>query len=179
MGKRGRGPKAQRGHVSSWLAFRAAVRHCLDLTYISVLSNRTSFLSPERNGINPARFFANSVSREEEQSYMQMVILYFSHSSYSSPQSILSVHCKGNIAFRKSCAILKQLLDCNTSLQCFPDWEQVVMKSVFFPAIFSSSYHFEATVLSVPRAATCNGKMEMLATLFTMAGILCLTPVGL
>ncbi|XP_029099560.1 GRB2-associated-binding protein 3 [Monodon monoceros] len=38
----------------------------------TVPCNRTSFLSPERNGINPARFFANSVSREEEQSYMQM-----------------------------------------------------------------------------------------------------------
>ncbi|XP_059943242.1 GRB2-associated-binding protein 3 isoform X1 [Mesoplodon densirostris] len=38
----------------------------------TVPCNRTSFLSPERNGINSARFFANSVSREEEQSYMQM-----------------------------------------------------------------------------------------------------------
>ncbi|XP_006876895.1 PREDICTED: GRB2-associated-binding protein 3 isoform X2 [Chrysochloris asiatica] len=34
--------------------------------------NRTSFLSPERNGINSARFFANPVSREEEESYIQM-----------------------------------------------------------------------------------------------------------
>ncbi|KAM6143754.1 GRB2-associated-binding protein 3 isoform 2-T2 [Erethizon dorsatum] len=34
--------------------------------------NRTSFLSPERNGINSARFFANPISREEEESYIQM-----------------------------------------------------------------------------------------------------------
>ncbi|XP_045394222.1 GRB2-associated-binding protein 3 isoform X2 [Lemur catta] len=38
----------------------------------TVPCNRTSFLSPERNGINPARFFANPVSREEEDSYIQM-----------------------------------------------------------------------------------------------------------
>ncbi|XP_047620446.1 GRB2-associated-binding protein 3 isoform X1 [Phacochoerus africanus] len=34
--------------------------------------NRTSFLSPERNGLNSARFFASSVSTEEEESYIQM-----------------------------------------------------------------------------------------------------------
>ncbi|XP_059534895.1 GRB2-associated-binding protein 3 isoform X2 [Myotis daubentonii] len=38
----------------------------------TVPCNRTSFLSPGRNGINSARFFANSVSREEEESYIQM-----------------------------------------------------------------------------------------------------------
>ncbi|XP_021538503.1 GRB2-associated-binding protein 3 isoform X1 [Neomonachus schauinslandi] len=38
----------------------------------TVPCNRTRFLSPERNGINSARFFANSVSREEEESYIQM-----------------------------------------------------------------------------------------------------------
>ncbi|XP_046528704.1 GRB2-associated-binding protein 3 isoform X2 [Equus quagga] len=38
----------------------------------TVPCNRTSFLSPERNGINSARFFANSISREEEESYIQM-----------------------------------------------------------------------------------------------------------
>ncbi|XP_066105171.1 GRB2-associated-binding protein 3 [Saccopteryx bilineata] len=38
----------------------------------TVPCNRTSFLSPERNGINSARFFANSVSREEKESYIQM-----------------------------------------------------------------------------------------------------------
>jgi hypothetical protein len=68
------------GHVSSWLLFIAAVRHCFDLIYIFyifVLSNRTSFLSPERNDINSARFFANPVTREEEESYIQMVMLYF------------------------------------------------------------------------------------------------------
>ncbi|XP_023564240.1 GRB2-associated-binding protein 3 isoform X2 [Octodon degus] len=38
----------------------------------TVPCNRTSFLSPERNGINSARFFSNPVSREEEESYIQM-----------------------------------------------------------------------------------------------------------
>ncbi|XP_054569509.1 GRB2-associated-binding protein 3 isoform X3 [Eptesicus fuscus] len=44
---------------------------CLTRTH-TVPCNRTSFLSPGRNGINSARFFANSVSREEEESYIQM-----------------------------------------------------------------------------------------------------------
>lgn len=44
---------------------------CLTRTHTAPC-NRTSFLSPERNGINSARFFANSVSREEEKSYIQM-----------------------------------------------------------------------------------------------------------
>ncbi|XP_037677252.1 GRB2-associated-binding protein 3 isoform X2 [Choloepus didactylus] len=39
---------------------------------LTVPCNRTSFLSPERNGINSARLFANPVSREEEESYFQM-----------------------------------------------------------------------------------------------------------
>ncbi|XP_042097539.1 GRB2-associated-binding protein 3 isoform X5 [Ovis aries] len=47
---------------------------CLTRTHTAPC-NRTSFLSPERNGINSARFFANSVSREEEKSYIQMKIL--------------------------------------------------------------------------------------------------------
>ncbi|EHB14995.1 GRB2-associated-binding protein 3 [Heterocephalus glaber] len=38
----------------------------------TVPCNRTSFLSPERNGINSARFFATPISREEEESYIQM-----------------------------------------------------------------------------------------------------------
>ncbi|XP_045852135.1 GRB2-associated-binding protein 3 isoform X2 [Meles meles] len=38
----------------------------------TVPCNRTRFLSPERNGMNSARFFANSVSREEEGSYIPM-----------------------------------------------------------------------------------------------------------
>ncbi|XP_058148369.1 GRB2-associated-binding protein 3 isoform X3 [Dasypus novemcinctus] len=39
----------------------------------TVPCNRTSFLSPERNGIiNSARIFASPVSREEEESYTQM-----------------------------------------------------------------------------------------------------------
>ncbi|KAF6390020.1 GRB2 associated binding protein 3 [Rhinolophus ferrumequinum] len=41
----------------------------------TVPCNRTSFLSPERNGIKSARLFANSVSREEEGSYIQMKVL--------------------------------------------------------------------------------------------------------
>ncbi|KAM5290739.1 GRB2-associated-binding protein 3 isoform 1-T1 [Glossophaga mutica] len=38
----------------------------------TVPCNRTSFLSPERNGINSAGFFASSVSREEKESNTQM-----------------------------------------------------------------------------------------------------------
>ncbi|XP_055984821.1 GRB2-associated-binding protein 3 isoform X1 [Sorex fumeus] len=38
----------------------------------TVPCNRTSFLSPERNGFNSARFFASPVSREEEESYIPM-----------------------------------------------------------------------------------------------------------
>ncbi|XP_003802795.2 GRB2-associated-binding protein 3 [Otolemur garnettii] len=38
----------------------------------TVPCNRTSFISPERNGINSSRFFANPVSREERESYIQM-----------------------------------------------------------------------------------------------------------
>lgn len=141
--------KPHRGCVSSWLAFRPAVRHCFDLIYIFVPSNRTSFLSPERNGINSARFFANSVSREEEKSYIQMVILYFSHFSYS-PQSIfLRVHCKGNILLRKCHEILKLLLNCNARLPCFPDWEQIDINLVFFPAAFSSLYHLAGKTLTL------------------------------
>ncbi|KAJ6657445.1 hypothetical protein lerEdw1_002504 [Lerista edwardsae] len=34
--------------------------------------NRTSFISPERDGINSARAFASSVSGDEEESYIQM-----------------------------------------------------------------------------------------------------------
>ncbi|XP_062940461.1 GRB2-associated-binding protein 3 isoform X2 [Cynocephalus volans] len=37
----------------------------------TVPCNRTSFLSPERNGINSASFFASPVSRKEEESYLQ------------------------------------------------------------------------------------------------------------
>ncbi|XP_027625131.1 GRB2-associated-binding protein 3 isoform X2 [Tupaia chinensis] len=38
----------------------------------TVPCSRTSFFSPERNGINSVRFFASPVSREEEESYIQM-----------------------------------------------------------------------------------------------------------
>ncbi|XP_057350718.1 GRB2-associated-binding protein 3-like isoform X3 [Manis pentadactyla] len=41
----------------------------------TVPCNRTRFLSPERNDIHSARFFAHSVSREEEESYIQMKLL--------------------------------------------------------------------------------------------------------
>ncbi|XP_074819269.1 GRB2-associated-binding protein 3 isoform X1 [Natator depressus] len=44
--------------------------------------NRTSFISPDRDGINSARIFANSVSGEEEESYIQM-----EHSQATSPCS--------------------------------------------------------------------------------------------
>lgn len=39
-------------------------------------SNRTSFISPERDFSNSARIFASSVSGEEEESYIQMVITF-------------------------------------------------------------------------------------------------------
>ncbi|XP_006900009.1 PREDICTED: GRB2-associated-binding protein 3 isoform X2 [Elephantulus edwardii] len=39
---------------------------------LTVPCNRSSFLSPERSGINSARFFANPISKEEEESYIQM-----------------------------------------------------------------------------------------------------------
>ncbi|XP_075395409.1 GRB2-associated-binding protein 3 isoform X2 [Tenrec ecaudatus] len=39
---------------------------------LTVPCNRTSFLSPERNGIHSARFFANPISRDMEESYIQM-----------------------------------------------------------------------------------------------------------
>ncbi|XP_053773586.1 GRB2-associated-binding protein 3 isoform X6 [Desmodus rotundus] len=45
----------------------------------TVPCNRTSFLSPERNGINSARFFASSVSREEKESNTQMKLLSDEH----------------------------------------------------------------------------------------------------
>ncbi|XP_060039173.1 GRB2-associated-binding protein 3 isoform X1 [Erinaceus europaeus] len=38
----------------------------------TVPCNRSTFLSPERNGFNSARFFASPVSREEEESYIPM-----------------------------------------------------------------------------------------------------------
>ncbi|KAM7160617.1 GRB2-associated-binding protein 3 isoform 6-T6 [Macrochelys suwanniensis] len=44
--------------------------------------NRTSFISPDRDSINSARIFANSVSGEEEESYIQM-----EHSQATSPCS--------------------------------------------------------------------------------------------
>ncbi|KAM9107253.1 LOW QUALITY PROTEIN: GRB2-associated-binding protein 3-like [Megaptera novaeangliae] len=50
----------------------STIREHTSLTRTRTVPCNTSFLSPERNGINSARFFANSVSREEEQSYMQM-----------------------------------------------------------------------------------------------------------
>ncbi|XP_063272697.1 GRB2-associated-binding protein 3 isoform X2 [Prinia subflava] len=44
--------------------------------------NRMSFISPERDGINSARIFANSVSGEEEESYIHM-----EHRQATSPYS--------------------------------------------------------------------------------------------
>ncbi|NXG70497.1 GAB3 protein, partial [Baryphthengus martii] len=45
--------------------------------------NRMSFISPERDGINSARIFANSVSGEEEESYIHMVIFIFTQPSFA------------------------------------------------------------------------------------------------
>lgn len=130
----GEGWKAHGDPVSSWLAFRAAVRHCFDLIYIFVLSNRTRFLSPERNGINSARFFANSVSREEEESYIQMVILCFTlhmlHPNVYSYEFII----------KETCTSERFLQSENNHLNVIPGyWEQIYLKLVFFPAGCSSS----------------------------------------
>ncbi|XP_039078626.1 GRB2-associated-binding protein 3 isoform X2 [Hyaena hyaena] len=55
------------------LSHLSTIREHASLTRThTVPGNRTRFLSPERNGINSARFFANSVSREEEESYIHM-----------------------------------------------------------------------------------------------------------
>uniref|UniRef100_A0ABI7VU67 PH domain-containing protein n=1 Tax=Felis catus TaxID=9685 RepID=A0ABI7VU67_FELCA len=55
------------------LSHLSTIREHTSLTRTrTVPCNRTRFLSPERNGINSARFFANSVSREEEESYIHM-----------------------------------------------------------------------------------------------------------
>ncbi|XP_077845043.1 GRB2-associated-binding protein 3 isoform X9 [Macaca mulatta] len=50
----------------------STIREHASLTRTRTVPCRTSFLSPERNGINSARFFANPVSREEEESYIEM-----------------------------------------------------------------------------------------------------------
>ncbi|XP_049622933.1 GRB2-associated-binding protein 3 [Suncus etruscus] len=51
----------------------STIREHVSLTRThTVPCNRTSFLSPERNGFNSARFFASPVSREEEESYIPM-----------------------------------------------------------------------------------------------------------
>ncbi|NXA45953.1 GAB3 protein, partial [Nothocercus julius] len=66
-----------------WLHFRASVRCFLNLSCVFLHSNRMSFISPERDGINSARIFANSVSGEEEESYIHMVIFIFTQPSFA------------------------------------------------------------------------------------------------
>uniref|UniRef100_A0A8C8RC10 GRB2 associated binding protein 3 n=1 Tax=Pelusios castaneus TaxID=367368 RepID=A0A8C8RC10_9SAUR len=51
---------------------KSSARCFLNHSCVFLPSNRTSFISPERDGINSARIFANSVSGEEEESYIQM-----------------------------------------------------------------------------------------------------------
>ncbi|XP_020831335.1 GRB2-associated-binding protein 3 isoform X2 [Phascolarctos cinereus] len=63
--------------------------------------NRTSFLSPERDGINSARLFANSVSGEEEESYIQM-----EHRQGHSP-------CEGTFSWPKKFSLDYLALDFN------------------------------------------------------------------
>lgn len=69
--------------VRLWLHFRASVRCFLNLSCVFLHSNRMSFISPERDGINSARIFANSVSGEEEESYIHMVIFIFTQPSFA------------------------------------------------------------------------------------------------
>ncbi|XP_037007471.2 GRB2-associated-binding protein 3 isoform X3 [Artibeus jamaicensis] len=66
--------------------------------------NRTSFLSPERNGINSARFFASSVSREEKESNTQMG----QHQTVNSRSS-------GALMWTKKCNLDYLALDFNSS----------------------------------------------------------------
>uniref|UniRef100_A0A8B9IP71 GRB2 associated binding protein 3 n=1 Tax=Anser cygnoides TaxID=8845 RepID=A0A8B9IP71_ANSCY len=71
-------PKEQLGcgwpwHVSRLFpSIEGAESLCRSLEYCGVAGNRMSFISPERDGINSARIFANSVSGEEEESYIHM-----------------------------------------------------------------------------------------------------------
>ncbi|XP_051823706.1 GRB2-associated-binding protein 3 isoform X1 [Antechinus flavipes] len=64
--RRSRPPPLDLGNLSTIREHSALTR-----TW-TVPYNRTNFLSPERDGINSARSFANSVSGEEEESYIQM-----------------------------------------------------------------------------------------------------------
>ncbi|XP_074055533.1 GRB2-associated-binding protein 3 isoform X2 [Macrotis lagotis] len=64
--RRSRPPPLDLGNLSTIREHSALTR-----TW-TVPYNRSSFLSPERDGINSTRLFANSVSREEEESYIQM-----------------------------------------------------------------------------------------------------------
>ncbi|XP_019483162.1 PREDICTED: GRB2-associated-binding protein 3 isoform X1 [Hipposideros armiger] len=76
---------------------------CLTRTH-TVPCNRTSFLSPERNGIKSARLFANSVSREEEGSCIQMK----QHRTANSVNS-------STLIWKKKCSLDYLSLDFNTT----------------------------------------------------------------
>uniref|UniRef100_A0A8C0J6V3 GRB2 associated binding protein 3 n=1 Tax=Chelonoidis abingdonii TaxID=106734 RepID=A0A8C0J6V3_CHEAB len=65
--------------------------------------NRTSFISPDRDGINSARIFGNSVSGEEEESYIQM-----EHSQATSP-------CSGAFPWSKKSNLDYLALDFNSA----------------------------------------------------------------
>lgn len=67
-------------NVSSWLRFRASVKCFSDLFHVFLPSNRTSFISPESDCcISSANIFASSVPGEEDESYIQMVIIFYMH----------------------------------------------------------------------------------------------------
>ncbi|XP_053773585.1 GRB2-associated-binding protein 3 isoform X5 [Desmodus rotundus] len=70
----------------------------------TVPCNRTSFLSPERNGINSARFFASSVSREEKESNTQM-----------GQQRTVNSRSSGALMWTKKCNLDYLALDFNSA----------------------------------------------------------------
>ncbi|XP_048370766.1 GRB2-associated-binding protein 3 isoform X1 [Sphaerodactylus townsendi] len=65
--------------------------------------NQTSFISPERDGINSARVFASSISGEEEESYIQM-----EHRQATSP-------CNGAFQWPKKFSLDYLALDFNSA----------------------------------------------------------------
>ncbi|XP_020639975.2 GRB2-associated-binding protein 3 [Pogona vitticeps] len=65
--------------------------------------NRTSFISPERDGINSARVFASSISGQEEESYIQM-----EHQQATSP-------CNGAFPWPKTFNVDYLALDFNSA----------------------------------------------------------------
>lgn len=115
--------------LPGWLS-EQLLRHCFDLICVFVLSNRTRFLSPERNGINSARFFANSVSREEEESYIHMVIVCFTLSC-APPQCAF---CE--LFVEDTCAPESPLQSGNSHVNVLPGYPQLTDSKLLFSPAF-------------------------------------------